>query len=85
MEGSELEGAKNAAAEREKLGLAGLPASSMKPLTICFVQRGLIGETAAVAAENFRDFEENITRELAAASHPSFRSCRLIRFCQEVK
>jgi hypothetical protein len=58
MEGSELEGAKNAAAERKKLGLAGLPASSMKPLTICFVQWGLIGENAAAAPQNFRDFDE---------------------------
>jgi len=57
----------------------------MKPKTICFLQRGLIGENPAAPAENSRDFQENITRELPANSHPSFNSCRLIRFCQSVK
>lgn len=74
MEGSELEGAKNAAAERKKLGWAGLPASSMKPKTICFVQKGLIGEISTLAPENFEDFSEN-----SPVAWPAFPTLRSIR------
>jgi GTP-binding protein YchF len=44
----------------------------------------LIGESSTATAENLPEFDENVTRESATASHPSFNSCRLIRFCQSV-
>ncbi len=44
------------------------------------MQEGFIGETTVAAPADFRDFGESTDRELAAACHPSFNSCRLIRF-----